>query len=411
MADFHQNGVVATLHNLTHRPVEQLEALLTKYAKTRPMTLVLPSLFSELEGPALPRIIDQLKDVPYLHKIVIGLDQADREQFEYAKKFFSALPQDHAILWNDGPNLRKIDAQLADLGLAPQAPGKGRNVWYCFGYILAACPDTEVVGLHDCDILTYDRAMLARLFYPVANPNFSYIFAKGYYARIAEGKMNGRVMRLLVTPLIHALRQVYGFDPYLNYLNSFRYPLAGEFAMNVDVLPDLRIPTDWGLEIGILSELRRNYSTKVICQVDLADNYDHKHQDISEADKTQGLSKMSIDIALSILRKLAASGKIISEEQIRTVKATYLRTALDMVEMYKHDAVINGLAYNLHDEEKAVELFAANIVESGRAFIQNPQGAPFAPRWNRVRYAVPDIMEQLRRAVEEDNAGALKKAG
>ncbi len=405
MADFHQNGVVATLHNLTDRPVEELEANLVKYAEVHPMTLVLPSLFSELEGPALKNIVNELKDVPYLDKIVIGLDRADEEQFNYAKEFFSVLPQDHVILWNDGPRLRGIDAQLEDQGLAPKEAGKGRNVWYCFGYALAMAGASGVVGLHDCDILTYSRDMLARLFYPVANPNFSYIFSKGYYARVADGKMNGRVMRLLVTPLIHALRQVYGYDPYLNYLNSFRYPLAGEFAMSLEVLPDLRIPNDWGLEIGILSEIRRNYSTNVICQVELADHYDHKHQDVSDDDRSKGLSKMSIDIALSIFRKLAISGKLISEDQIRAVKATYLRTALDMVEMYKHDAVINGLNYNVHREERTVELFASNVVKAGRTFIDNPDDAPFVPRWSRVRYAIPTIMDQIKDAVELDNKG------
>ena len=404
MGDFHQNGVVATLHNLSDRPLRQLEDLLVKYSKDRPMTLVLPSLFSELENDALHHIIDELSHVPYLSNIVIGLDQADAGQFEYAKQYFSRLPQKHMILWNDGPRLREIDAKLLEHDLAPIAPGKGRNVWYCFGYVQAGCPETEVVGLHDCDITTYDRAMLAKLFYPVANPNFSYIFAKGYYPRVAENKMNGRVMRLLVTPFIKALMKVYGYDPYLEYLDAFRYALAGEFAMNIDALPDLRIPNDWGLEIGILSEIRRNYSTNVICQVDLSDAYDHKHQDVSEDDKTKGLCKMSIDIILSVFRKLAISGKIISDDQIRTIKATYLRTAFDIIEMYKHDAVLNGLNYNVHQEEQTVELFAQNIIEAGMQYTDNPDATPFVPRWNRVKYAVPGILDEIKAAVEADNS-------
>ncbi|MBG79019.1 MAG: glycosyl transferase [Alphaproteobacteria bacterium] len=404
MADFHQNGVISTLHKLGDRPVEELEERLIEYAKERPMTLVLPSLFSELQGDALKNIVEELKSVPYLNNIVIGLDRATEDEFKYAKDFFSALPQKHAILWNDGPRLRAIDAQLEANNLSAGPPGKGRNVWYCFGYVLAGCPETEIVGLHDCDITTYDRSMLARLMYPLANPHFNYMFSKGYYARIANDSMNGRVTRLLITPLIHALRQVYGYDPYLNYLNSFRYPLAGEFAMNVSMLSDLRIPSDWGLEVGILSEIRRHYSTKVICQVDIADAYDHKHQDVSENDKTKGLSKMSIDIALSIFRKLAIAGNVVSEERIRTVKATYLRCALDLVEVYKHDAVINGLKYDVHKEENTVELFASNIVQAGAHFIDEHEETPFVPRWNRVRYAIPDIMEQIKTAVEEDNA-------
>ena len=403
MADFHQNGVVSTLHNLTDRPVEQLEELLVKYSQKRPMTLVLPSLFSELENDALAHIVDELSHVPYLDHIVIGLDQADKEQFKYAREYFSKLRQNHSILWNDGPRLRAIDEQLASKSLAPQAPGKGRNVWYCFGYVLAACAGTKVVGLHDCDILTYDRTMLARLYYPVANPNFNYIFSKGYYARVADGKMNGRVVRMLVTPLIKAMRKVYGDDPYLEYLAAFRYPLAGEFAMHIDALDDIRIPNDWGLEIGTLSEIRRNYASNMVCQVELADNYDHKHQDVSNDDKTKGLSKMSIDIILSILRKMATDGHVISESNLRALKATYLRTAMDLIEMYKHDATINGLEYNVHQEEKTVELFASNIIEAGSDFLNSPTEAPFVPRWNRVRYAIPDVMEQIEEAVRLDS--------
>jgi hypothetical protein len=106
--------------------------------------------------------------------------------------YFSRLPQKHDILWNDGPRLKAIHKKLEDAGLAPNEPGKGRNVWYCIGYALAS-QNADVVALHDCDITTYSREMLARLVYPVANPAFPYQFCKGYYPRIANGKLNGRV--------------------------------------------------------------------------------------------------------------------------------------------------------------------------------------------------------------------------
>ena len=77
--------------------------------------------------------------------------------------------------------LRAIHSELATRGLAPHEPGKGRNVWYCMGYILATSR-VDAVALHDCDILTYDRSLLARLIYPVAHPQFSFEFCKGYYA-------------------------------------------------------------------------------------------------------------------------------------------------------------------------------------------------------------------------------------
>ena len=402
MADFFQNGVITTLHNLTSRPVEELEKELERFSTRSPMSLVLPSLFSELEGPALGPILDDLKNAAYLKEIVIGLDRADEAQFKYAKEYFSRLPQDHRILWNDGPRLRAVDKLLADKGLAPTEMGKGRNVWYCFGYVLAS-GRSRAVALHDCDIVTYKREMLARLIYPVANPHFNYQFCKGYYSRIANGSLNGRVCRLLVTPLIRSLQKIVGHSDYLDYLNSFRYALAGEFSMRVDVLNDLRIPSDWGLEIGVISEMYRNYAASRICQVDIADVYDHKHQEMSEDDPQKGLSRMSTDITKAIIRKLATQGEVLSMETFRSLKATYYRTALDFIQRFYDDAMINGLSIDRHKEEKAVELFAENIVRAGDVFINNPMETPFMPSWNRVISAIPDILDHVYEAVEEDN--------
>ena len=402
MGDFYQNGIVTTLHNLSHRPLKEMEDELVQFSSQRPMCLILPSLFSELEGEALPGIIDHLVEVPYLNEVVIGLDRADEQQYRHAIKFFSRLPQRHRILWNDGPRLQAIDALLKEKGLAPKELGKGRNVWYCLGYVLSASR-SEAIALHDCDIVTYDRELLARLIYPIANPNFSYEFCKGYYARIADGSINGRVCRLLVTPLIRALKNMFGPMPYLEYMDSFRYPLAGEFSFRRDVIQDIRIPSDWGLEIGVLSEMERNYATNHICQVDIADTYDHKHQDLSLDDETAGLSRMSIDIAKALFRKLATNGKVMSSESFRTLKASYFRIALDFIDTYRNDAIVNGLTLDVHKEEQAVELFAQNIKLAGDRFLDNPMETPFIPSWNRVRSAIPDIFEQIHRAVKEDN--------
>ena len=297
MGDFHQNGSVSTLHNLGQRPTEEIERELSLFKKSRPMGLVLPSLYSELEGPALSGIVSELSKVPYLEEIVIGLDNATLDQYKYSIEYFSKLQHHHRILWNDGPRLKEIDQKLQKAGLAPTQKGKGRNVWYCIGMSIAR--DTaRSVALHDCDIKTYDRRMLAKLFYPVVNPLFNFEFCKGYYPRVADGKMNGRVARLLVFPLLTALEKTIGKSDYLDFMKSFKYPLAGEFSFRRNVLPELRISSDWGIEIGILSEMQRSYSPQNICQVDLAETYDHKHQKLSIDDETKGLSRMSIDCLL-----------------------------------------------------------------------------------------------------------------
>tara|TARA_Y100000815_G_scaffold112052_1_gene100702 strand:- start:282 stop:1493 length:1212 start_codon:yes stop_codon:yes gene_type:complete len=403
MGDFQQPGHVATLHNFGTWSPSDLERHVEAFSATRKINLILPSLFSELEAPALDNIVNTLSEIRYLNHIVIGLDRANAEQFAFAKEYFSRLPQKHSILWNDGPRLTEIHNRLTEKELAPQELGKGRNVWYCMGYNLA-CRDSEIVALHDCDIVTYSKEMLTRLVYPLANPSFPYYFAKGYYPRVADGKLNGRVTRLLVTPLLMAIEKTCGRSDYVDYLQAFRYPLAGEFAMRTSVLSSIRIPSDWGLEIGVLSEVSRNLSRHAICQVDIADTYDHKHQPLSQEDASRGLSRMSMDISKSLFRKLATEGMEFTGGTFRAIKAVYYRIALDMIEMYYNDAMMNGLRLDRHTEEQAVELFAANIMEAGKTFIDNPMETPFIPNWSRVRSAEPDIMRALRSAVEEDNA-------
>ena len=143
-------------------------------------------------------------------------------------------------------------------GLPTGADGKGRSCWICLGYLLAE-DRSHVIVLHDADIVTYSRELLARLAYPVVSPQIDYDFCKGYYARVTD-RLHGRVTRLLMFPLLRALEIVVGNHPYIRYLSSFRYPLAGEFALNVDLARVVRIPSDWGLEVGVLSEVYRNRS-------------------------------------------------------------------------------------------------------------------------------------------------------
>jgi glucosyl-3-phosphoglycerate synthase len=367
------------------------------------MELILPCLFSEISGKALPKIVNEINKTKFLNHIVIGLDRANKNQYKEASNFFKNLEIPHSILWNDGPRLMELDKELKDKGLSPKEFGKGRNVWFCIGMTLAR-GKAESIALHDCDILTYEKSLLAKLFYPVANPVFNFQFCKGYYPRVADGKMNGRVSRLLVFPLLLAMEKTIGRSEYLDFMKSFRYPLAGEFSFRRNLLPRLRIPSDWGLEIGVLSEMQRNHASNRICQVDLAQKYDHKHQDLSENDDNSGLSRMSIDITKALIRKLATQGNIFTLETFRSIKATYYRAALDMIDIYRSDAQMNDLNFDSHIEEKTVELFALNIMKAGESFFENPMETPFIPTWNRVLSAIPDFLDRLELSVELDNA-------
>lgn len=401
MTDFFQTGAIATLHRLGSPDTAALERQLMEWRSQVPIALVLPALYAEFEGPAMPKIIEELRRVEYLKRIVVTLGRADEEQCRKAREAFAGFRTPVTILWNDGPGIQALYRLLRENDLPVGEDGKGRSCWMAYGYVLSE-GDCDVIALHDCDIATYGPDFLARLCYPVGNPNLTYAFCKGYYARVTD-RLHGRVTRLLVIPLIRSLMDIVGSHRFLAYLNSFRYPLAGEFAMRSDLARVNRIPADWGLEVGVLSEVYRNLSVKRICQVELCETYEHKHQALDPADAGKGLMKMSLDIAKNLFRILAADGLVLTEGTFKTLLAHYVKEAEDMVVRYHADAMINGLAYDRHAEESAVEAFAKAIRSAGASYLDDPLGIPLIPNWNRITSAFPDFFDQLKAAVGEDN--------
>ena len=174
--------------------------------------------------------------------------------------------------------------------------------------------------------------------------------------------------------------------------------------MTADLARRNRIPGDWGLEVGMLSEVYRNCSKKRVCQVDLCENYEHKHQTLSREQADSGLMKMSIDIAQTIFRTMASMGEQLPESLFKTLKATYLRTAQDFLLKYTHDADINGLNFDRHEDAMAIEAFMDAIVIAGEKYLEDPMGAPAIPNWNRVTSAIPGFFDNLMDAVEKDNS-------
>ncbi|HEY8887974.1 MAG TPA: glycosyl transferase [Gallionella sp.] len=401
MTDFYQTGIITTLHQLGKPSLDRLEGDLLRFSKVRPIALVLPALYSEFEGPAMPGIIQELSKVKYLNEIVLVLDQASEKDFQRVRELMSPIPTEVKIIHNKGKRITEVYETLARNGLDVGAQGKGRSAWLAYGYVLAR-GRSDVIALHDCDIVTYSRELLARLCYPVASPALDYVFCKGYYSRVTN-KMNGRVTRLLMTPLVRSIQQLVGQHDFLSFLDSFRYPLAGEFCMTTEMARVNRIPWDWGLEVGSLAEVHRNYSPRRVCQVDIATTYEHKHQALSPDDAGKGLMKMAVDICKSIFRTLASEGVVFSDGLFKSLLVTYLRQAEDTLMKYEADAMINGLDFDRHEEAKAVETFTKAIAMAAQTFMENPMSTPLIPNWNRVISAIPDIFEMLKMAVEEDS--------
>ncbi len=400
MADFHQSGSVATLHRLDTGNLDALEREIEAFAGRRPIALVLPCLFAEFSRAAIHRIIEELRQVRYIDTIVVSLAQADANDLAHARFHLAQLPQRVRIIWHDGPAVQAAYRLLEEHGLDPGPDGKGRGCWLAYGYLLAdrRC---RVIASHDCDITTYNRELLARLCYPVVHPQFGFDFAKGYYARV-NGTLNGRVTRVFVTPLVRALASVVGPRPLLGYLDSFRYPLAGEFAMTTELARVTRLPGNWGLEIGVLAEVFRHCAPGSICQTEVCATYDHKHQALSAGDPDKGLMRMSVDIGQTLLRALAAEGVVLGEAEVNTLLVRYTRMAEDTIPGYEADARINGLTFDADAEEQMVRAFGAALRIACGRYRENVLGVPIMPSWARVTAAMPEFGRVLQKAVDED---------
>ena len=401
MSDFSQAGAITTLHRLRETAIDVMEFELQRFARSRRIALVLPCLFDEFSRPALRRITDDLHHARYLDRIVVSLGRTSADGLAYAQEFFATLPQTVSFVWNDGPRMQALYRRLRDHGLGADRDGKGRSFWIACGYLLAS-RDCDVIAVHDCDITTYDRGMLARLCYPVVHPDLGFEFAKGFYARVSH-EMHGRVTRLFVAPLVRALQRVWGPLPLLEYLGSFRYPLAGEFAMSAELAHATHVPGDWGLEIGVLTEVYRHCTLRRVCQTELCDRYDHKHQTLGAGEPETGLVKMCIDVAQSLLRGLAAEGVAITAGATKEILVQYVRAAAELARRYRADAAINGLIFDREREDETVLAFAEALRIACDRHVSRSRGAPAMPSWDRVMTAIPEFAALLHHAVDEDS--------
>ena len=175
--------------------------------------------------------------------------------------------------------------------------------------------------------------------------------------------------------------------------------------MRADLARVNRIPSDWGLEVGVLAEVFRNCSISRICQVDIADNYEHKHQALSEGDASGGLRRMTLEIAKNLFRTLATQGCVLDDAEFRTLTVHYQQLAQDTINKYYADAMLNGLQFDRHAEATAVTAFSESVREAAAAYSENPLALPIIPSWNRVLHAIPGFFDLILDAAEDMENG------
>ncbi|MCB2225586.1 MAG: mannosyl-3-phosphoglycerate synthase [Desulfarculaceae bacterium] len=341
-------------------------------ARWKKPVLIVPALASEFTDPenrpVFENIVNELAGAKYLAHVIFGLDQASEQDVRTCIDICHKGGLHNSIIqWNDGPAVSGIYQMLEDGGFDLSRRGKGRNVFMGFGVAMAL--GATCVGLLDADIKTFQRRQLDRLFYPVLVHN--YPFSKAFYARWNGQRLFGRVKRLLLDPILLALKRKFSEGSeekmlrLVDFLLSFDYQLSGEVCLDMWLLRKMRYSLNWGVEIFTLIEVFRKASH--VAQVEFTrKSFDHKHQRVSTDDPQKGLHKMSLDIIQTLLHALIVEeGLEVGEEFFRDLALTYESIAEETIKKYSDNAEFNNLTYDRDTEESMVyEVLSRAIVQT-----------------------------------------------
>ena len=429
--------------------LQDIRKQLVHAARWKKPVLIVPALASEFTDPenrpVFEKIVAELAGARYLAQVIFGLDQASEADVRLCIEICKAKKlHNYVIQWNDGPAISRIYSLLEDGGFDLSRRGKGRNVFMAFGVAMAL--GATCVGLLDADIKTFQRRQLDRLFYPVLVHN--YPFAKAFYARWNGERLFGRVKRLLLDPLLLALKRKLSEGSeekvlrLVDFLLSFDYQLSGEVALDMWLLRKMRYSLDWGVEIFTLIEVFRKASH--VAQVEFTrKSFDHKHQRVSPDDPHKGLHKMSLDIIDTLLHALIVEeGLEVGEEFFRDLALTYESIAEEIIKKYSDNAEFNNLSYDRDAEEQIVyQVLSKAIVMAGdhltapshlaekmlRLTAAHEEFKPYVeqglqqtilaleerlreeslevrhlPSWERILWKLPEVSTQIVDALEED---------
>lgn len=401
MADFYQHACVPTLHHLAHADSAAREDEMRSWAAEKPVALLLPALYAECERPALPRILEEVSQAGHISEVVLSMNAMDAAEHERALRFCRQYlkGKQATLLWNDGPNLAAVYQHMERAGHTGAHAGKGSNIWMGTAF-LHARGFRGIVVSHDTDIINYSRDLLWRLCYPLLHPRMAYRFAKGYYSRVSD-RLYGRVTRLLIFPLVQACRDTLGSQPLLEHLESFRYPLSGEFAADMSALESFSLPGGWGLEISMLCEAFRHLPVARQCQVDLGFHFEHRHRSLSHDQvgiNEPGLVSAAADVALCLaFQVLREVGETSTRQVMERIVSRYPIRAEEWARRYEHVALLNDLHHDAQEEGAAIAAFGRALERLPGALTDN--GTPHIPALRappaETLAAIPGLAQEI----------------
>ena len=341
--------------------------------------VVVPMTEREHAGLAAERVLSTLEAVD-VERVVIPL-RASADRVGAVSEWLAGFDLPVELLWCDGPRVAEL---LSETGL-DGARGKGRDVWLALG----VAAESDYVVVHDADATTYDASHVPKLLFPLAN---GHEFSKGYYARVENERLYGRLFRLFYRPLVEAIARE-DDAAVIEYLGAFRYALAGEFAMTGALARGVRVQRDWGLEVGTLGEAFRLVGSEGIAQVDLG-IHEHDHRSVSGP---SGLSDMSRQVGAALLRVVEENG---GDPDYATLEHRYRAAAEELVDGYELDAAFNGLEYDHDRELRQVDTYAGAIAPPGEDTRLPPWRAAAITPEEVAEAAAADLVEATAHAVD-----------
>jgi glucosyl-3-phosphoglycerate synthase len=264
-----------TFHNSQFEDVSRLAAL--KEAQGLSISLCLPTLNEERTVGKIIGVLKRelMEKVPLLDEIgIVDSGSTDRTR---------------EIAQRRGAKVFLASECLPELGAIK---GKGENLWKSL-YLFSG----DIIVWIDADIRNIHPKFVYGLLGPILeNPEISYV--KAFYRRPLRigGKVTldgGRVTELLVRPYLSML---------FPDLSALAQPLSGEYAGRRTVLERVPFQSGYGVEVGLLIDIERQFGIQSIAQVDM-DVRVHRNQDLAS------LRKMSHTILSALMTRSEQLGK------------------------------------------------------------------------------------------------------
>lgn len=321
VSDFYQSARLITLSDFgTNKTLSALDAIVRK-----PIVVIIPCYFKHYESQSVHQLLKKLCVSSLFDEVLVILNGNDD------------VANYHTTL------LQQIDSRITVL-LAPLSStpaGKGGALWTGFHHTYKKYEDKAIIVTLDADLKSFQLELFYKLLYPLLV--FDADFNKGYYARYSHHKLDGRLTRLLVFPLFHALLKQHPQSEVIQWLMQFRYPLSGDVAFQSRLIPKLRLMANWSYDLSLLVSIYQNISTEQVYQTEITSNYQHPHKTI-EPNSHYGLMEVAFDI-IGYLKQV----NIIDSDRLA---GDYEEIVIQFLHKYEKLALFNGFTFSRESEEQ-----------------------------------------------------------